>query len=189
MTSASLPALAANVRRLRNAHNLSVGQLAERSGIATATLFKIERERTNPTLDTLVALADTFSVTVSSMLAASADQRITVTRAGAGERISDSDERGHILQRVLDSGTLIEVHDAKFLPGDVEVSLSHGAGAREHVMVRSGRVSVGPLDEQVELGRGDYAAYPVDRSHRWRTVGTQPAEVLIFLTFPQHPVA
>ena len=65
----SIAALATNVRSLRESHGLSLAQLAERSGAAKATLFKIEQQRTNPTLETLMALARTFSVTVGDLLA------------------------------------------------------------------------------------------------------------------------
>ena len=47
-------ALSANVRRLRESHGLSLAALARRTGVAKATLFKIEARRTNPTLETLL---------------------------------------------------------------------------------------------------------------------------------------
>ena len=63
-----LSALAANVKRLRESHGLSLAQLADRTGVAKATLFKIESQRTNPTLSTLTSLSTAFSVPVAQLI-------------------------------------------------------------------------------------------------------------------------
>ena len=180
-----IAALALNVRRLREAHHLSLGQLAERSGIAKATLIKIERERTNPTLDTLAALAGVFSLEIADLIANERGPQVEVVRAGEGLDVSDDAGIGRIVKRKLAGSTMVEIHDTRFRAGHSEVSISHGAGAREHVLVRKGRVRVGPLDAQVELGPGDYATYLADRPHRWTVIGRSDAHVWIIHTSPR----
>ncbi|HTX07415.1 MAG TPA: XRE family transcriptional regulator [Solirubrobacteraceae bacterium] len=177
-------ALAVNLRRLREAHHLSLGQLAERSGIAKATLIKIERERTNPTLDTLAALAGVFSVEIGDLITNVRGPQVEVVRAGDGLDVSDDAGIGRILKRHLAGSTLVEIHDTRFKAGRSEISISHGAGAREHVLVRKGRIRVGPVDAQVDLGPGDYATYAADRPHRWTVTGRSDALVWIVHTSP-----
>jgi transcriptional regulator with XRE-family HTH domain len=180
-----ITALAMNVRRLRDAHGLSLGQLAERSGIGKATLFKIERQRTNPTLDTLASLADAFSVEIEDLIASDGGPTVEVVRAGEGLDISDDASVGRVLKSMLAGSILIEIHDTKFKAGHSEMSISHGAGAREHVLVRKGRILLGPVGAQVEVGPGDYATYMADRPHRWTIVGKTDAHVWIVHTFPR----
>jgi len=180
-----IAALALNVRRLREAHQLSLGQVAERSGIAKATLIKIERERTNPTLGTLTALAGVFSVEIADLIADERGPQVEVVRAGDGMDVSDDAGIGRILKRKLTGSTIVEIHDTRFRAGRSEISISHGAGAREHVLVRKGRVRVGPVDAQVELGPGDYATYVADRPHRWTVIGRSDALVWIVHTSPR----
>ena len=67
--NAYLQALAANVRALRESHGLSLSQLSERSGVGKATLFKIEQAQTNPTLETMTLIAETFDVQVAELIA------------------------------------------------------------------------------------------------------------------------
>ncbi|GAA4051665.1 hypothetical protein GCM10023063_44660 [Arthrobacter methylotrophus] len=179
-----IDALAANVRRLRETHGLSLSQLGERSGIAKATLFKVERGRTNPTLDTLIAIADTFDVTVPDLIAVPARALVDVVRAGEGEDISDDASTGFVLRsQVIGAGTM-EIHVQVFQKNKSETSASHGAGAREHVFVKSGTIRVGPVGEEVEISEGDYATYPADRTHRWQAVDAD-ACVWIVHTFPR----
>ena len=47
-------------------------------------------------------------------------------------------------------------------PGPARASDPHMPGVVEHVVVSSGRARVGPAEDPVELGPGDYMAYPGD---------------------------
>lgn len=179
-----IEALAENVRQLRESHGLSLSQVSDRSGIAKATLFKVERGRTNPTLETLVSIADTFGVSVHSLIAVEPRADVEVVRAGEGTDISDDSSIGRVVRnQVIGAGTL-EVHHQVFHPGANETSPSHGAGAREHVIVERGSIRVGPVGEEVLLHAGDYATYLANRTHRWQTMEDRTS-VWIFHTFPR----
>jgi transcriptional regulator with XRE-family HTH domain len=179
-------ALATNVRRLRESHGLSLAQLAERSAIAKTTLFKIESGRSNPTLETLLALSEFFSVGVAELLGGDATPPIEVVRAGTeGIDISGTAVSAALVRSMMVAGTLVEVVDVAIHPGLWETSVSHGVGAREHVLVRSGRAIVGPVGHEVELDAGDYATYLSDRPHRWGNPGSQDALLWVIHTFPR----
>jgi transcriptional regulator with XRE-family HTH domain len=179
-----IEALSANVRRLRETHGLSLSELGERSGVAKATLFKVERGQTNPTLETMLAIARTFDVTVPDLIALPERAPVEVVHDGEGEDISDAASFGHILRsQVIGAGTL-EIHAQSFKQDVPEVSASHGAGAREHVFVRAGKIRLGPVGHEVLLGEGDYATYPADRTHRWQAENAD-ASVWIVHTFPR----
>ncbi|MEZ0165822.1 helix-turn-helix domain-containing protein [Kineococcus sp. LSe6-4] len=178
-------AVANNLQRFREVEGLSLSQLAERSGVAKATLYKVERGRTNPTLDTLAAIAESLSITIEQLIALPTEPLVELVRAGEGQDVTDDESRGFIVtSRLLPAG-IIEIHDQSFYPGISKTSVSHGQGTREHVMLRSGSIVVGPVGEEVKLEPGDYASYPVDRPHVWRTIGDEPARVWIVHTFPR----
>ncbi|WP_344028925.1 XRE family transcriptional regulator [Leucobacter iarius] len=179
-----IEALAENLRQLRATHGLSLSQLSERSGVAKATLFKVERGRTNPTLETLVSIAETFDVPVHSLIAVESRVEVEVVRLGEGVDISDDASVGRVVRnQVIGAGTL-EVHHQTFRPGANETSPSHGAGTREHVIVERGSILVGPVGEEVSLGPGDYATYLANRTHRWHAPDGE-AVVWIIHTFPK----
>lgn len=179
-------ALAANVRRLRESHGLSLQQLADRVGVAKTTLFKIESGRSNPTLETMIALGEFFSVSIADLLGGDEAPAIEVVRAGTeGVDISGTAVRGALVRSMMVGTTLVEVIEVAVHPGLWETSVSHGVGAREHVLVRRGRVIVGPIGQEVELRPGDYATYLSDRPHRWGNPGRQDALLWVIHTFPR----
>jgi transcriptional regulator with XRE-family HTH domain len=179
-------ALATNMRRLRESHGLSLQQLADRAGVAKTTLFKIESGRSNPTLETLLTLGEFFSVPIAELLGGDATPAIEVVRAGTeGVDISGTAVTGALVRSMMVGATLVEVVDVAIHPGLWETSVSHGAGAREHVLVRRGRAIVGPVGAEVELGPGDYATYLSDRPHRWGNPGRQDALLWVIHTFPR----
>jgi transcriptional regulator with XRE-family HTH domain len=59
-------ALARNLKRVRAA--MSQSELAERSGQRRALISDIEREKANPTLDTLAAISTALKVWVAELL-------------------------------------------------------------------------------------------------------------------------
>lgn len=182
--SGQLEALADNIRQLRATHGLSLSQLGERSGIAKATLFKIEQARTNPTLDTLTSIARTFDVKVTDLLTMAPKPVLDVVHPGEGRELTDDASVGEVLRsQVVGAGTL-EIHRQVFLPGRTLVSASHGEGTREHVLVHSGAIELGPVGHEVRVETGDYVTYLADSPHRWAAVGGE-AHVWIVHTYPR----
>jgi transcriptional regulator with XRE-family HTH domain len=182
---AELSALAVNVQRLRESHGLSLTQLAERSGVAKATLYKVEREQTNPTLETLVAIASTFSVEVTELLSPLARPGVEVYHMEGGEDISDDASAGFVLRSQAIGAGILEIHVQTFRHGHSETSISHGIGSREHVFVHSGSLRLGPVGEEVDVTAGDYVTYAADRPHRWTVIGSTDAQVWIVHSFPR----
>jgi quercetin dioxygenase-like cupin family protein len=64
-------------------------------------------------------------------------------------------------------------------PGPGRESDPHAAGVVEHVVMVAGRASVGPMLEPVELGPGDYLAYPGDERHVFRALTAGAMAVLV----------
>ena len=182
--NAYLQALAANVRALRESHGLSLSQLSERSGVGKATLFKIEQAQTNPTLETMTLIAETFDVQVAELIAHRARAGVEVVRAGEGDRLLDDSSEGHALRKQVVAGGVLSIDSARFFAGKSMLVPSHGVGAREHILVREGSIEIGPTGEEVVLHAGDYATFLADRPHRWRPVDGD-ASVWILGTFPR----
>ena len=151
-----------------------------------ATLSQIEAGRGNPRLETLRDLAVALGVEVTELLeppAPGGARRSCVSDGGLD--ISDTVVAGRLVRSLTVPAAVVEFYDNEIPPGGKEVSASHGVGAHEHVYVLAGRVLAGPVDAPVELGRGDYAAYPADRPHLWECVGKTPARIWITQVMPR----
>ena len=184
-SSAMAAHLAGNLRRLRAERGLIAAELCARSGVARATLSQLEAGRGNPRMETLHDLATALGVEPGELLSAPAESSVTVVRGNAGLDISDAKIAGRLVRSLTVSTALVEFYDNQIPPGVRSVSASHGASAHEHVYVLAGRVLAGPVDAPVELGPGDYAAYPADRPHAWECLGKVPARVWITQVMPR----
>lgn len=166
--------IAANLRRLRTARRMSLSSLANRADVAKATLANLEHGRGNPTIETLWSLALGLGVAFSDLLEDRSETATVVVRAQQGPRVRGSTPGGKLDLRLLDRvecDGLVEVF-AMFLPARAEHRGSpHGNGVVERVFVHEGTVTVGPADEPITLGPGDYARYSGDGSHVYRSAG------------------
>lgn len=90
-------AIAAQVRRYRQAIGLTVGEMATRAGISKAMLSKIENAQTSCSLTTLARLAAALDVPVTALFRGADTQREAVfTPSGSGARIIQRGSRvGH----------------------------------------------------------------------------------------------
>lgn len=71
--------LAEKIRQLRTLKNKSQLECADEIGLSKTVLCDIEKERANPTLDTLERLAESFNVPVSFLLEQTEDTSTMIT--------------------------------------------------------------------------------------------------------------
>lgn len=62
--------LGEELRMLRKKRRVTLTEVGEKTGLSVSFLSDIERNRTNPSLDTLEKLAEYFQVTVNQLMAA-----------------------------------------------------------------------------------------------------------------------
>jgi len=174
--------IAANLHRLRTARGMSLATLAARADVAKATLANLEQGRGNPTIETLWSLALGLGVAFSDLLEDRRETATVVVRAQQGARVRGSTQGGKLDLRLLDRierGGLVEVFDM-FLPAGAEhLGAPHGTGVVERVLVHAGTITVGPADDPLTLGPGDYARYSGDRPHVYRSAAEDCRGVLL----------
>jgi transcriptional regulator with XRE-family HTH domain len=172
--------LGENVRRLRLERGLSVVDLAARSGIARATLTQLESGRSNATIETIAALGAVLGAPPDRLLRHEPAPQPLVVRAGEGSRTS---EIATLVDRHPHERGRTEVFDFTLPPGGRERSTSHGPGSGEIVLIRTGRLRVGPLDATVELDPGDYASFSADCLHEYAAVGEEAASFWLIVRY------
>ncbi|WP_158880991.1 helix-turn-helix domain-containing protein [Amycolatopsis anabasis] len=173
--------LATNLRALREQADLSLSELARRSGIAKGTLSQLESGTGNPTIETVFSLSNALEVPVSSLLTERTDPDVVLVRSSGLEVLSSNAVDLRMLRRMDVTDTVFELYDQRVRPGEVQHSEGHPG--REHVVVTSGLLRVGPPDSPFELGPGDYVCFPARHPHIYETVGGPVVSVLL-LEYP-----
>jgi transcriptional regulator with XRE-family HTH domain len=180
---ASTPAsrIAANLRALRAARSMSTVTLAKLSGVARATLAKIEAGSANPTIDTLYALADTLGVALGDLIGEPpASARVIVIRAGDGTPIPGP--VSPILLDRLPTPGLTELYQITFTTRP-RTANPHPPGTLESLYLTTGHLRTGPTTNPVDLGPGDYIRFPGDLPHLYQAIDA-PAHGILVMSQP-----
>ncbi|CUI02959.1 helix-turn-helix domain-containing protein [Massilia antarctica] len=151
-------AIARRLRLERDARGWSLAELAARSGVAKATISKIEREETSPTAVILVRLAGAFDLTLAGLLlrAEGHDDTSRVMRAAQQPVWRDPDS-GYLRRQVYARPDHpVEIVQVDMPPGQrVVLPASSYAHIRQALWVQTGPLTVVEGGEQHRLEAGD----------------------------------
>lgn len=176
---APIAAIAAALQRERGRLGLSLAEVARRAGIAKSTLSQLEAGAGNPSIETLWALSSALDVPFS-LLVDPPRPTVQVIRVGDGPALaSESADYVATLLSASPASTRRDIYLISAQPGEPRRSAPHLAGTVEHVILSSGRAIVGPVDAAVEIGPGDYVAYPGDAAHVFEALEPGTAAVLV----------
>jgi XRE family transcriptional regulator, regulator of sulfur utilization len=160
------------VRALREGMDLSLRDLAERSGVSAQMLSQVERGETSPTLAIAARIAAGLELTLSQLLRLDEGGAVSVVRAA--ERMQGgSATRGHgyeVLtpplpgQRAEVSLHTLAPGAATGGPGDPPM---HEPGARETAVVATGSVTLVCDGTATALHEGDAVTFDADLPHHF----------------------
>jgi XRE family transcriptional regulator, regulator of sulfur utilization len=169
------------VRALREAMDLSLRDLAERSGVSAPMLSQVERGETSPTLQVAARIAAGLELRLSQLLRLDEAGTITVVRAGERRRGGSDGHRIEVLtaplpgQRAELSRHALEAGAQTGGPGDPPM---HEAGSREIGLVETGDVVLVIDGEREVLHAGDCVTFDADLPHHYENPGPGEAVIL-----------
>lgn len=158
--------IARTLRREREGAGLSLSELARRSGVSKATVSQLENGAGNPSVETLWALGVALDVPFAVFVDPPASASPTLIRARdlAGVPSAAAAYTATLLA-ASPPGARRDLYLIRAEPGEARRSDPHHPGTVEHVVLMTGRASVGPASEPVLLSPGDYLTYAGDAPH------------------------
>jgi transcriptional regulator with XRE-family HTH domain len=148
--------LADRLRLERDARGWSLADLAERSGVAKATISKIERAEASPTAVVLIRLASAFDLTLAGLMLRAEGHKERVSRAADQVEWRDP-ETGYLRRQVFNRPDHpLEIVRVE-LPARQRVTLPAASYAhiRQAVWMQSGRLVIIEAGERYLLEPGD----------------------------------
>lgn len=171
------------VRALREAMDLSLRDLAERSGVSAPMLSQVERGETSPTLQVAGRIAAGLDLRLSQLLRLDEGGSVTVVRHGDGRR-GGSARAGHTFeiltaplpgQRAELSRHVLRAGASTGRAGDPPI---HEAGSRETTLIERGEVVLHIDGERHALRAGDCVTFDADLPHHFENPGPEDAALL-----------
>ena len=171
-------ALGTRVRSLREAMDLSLRDLAERSGVSAPMLSQVERGETSPTVALAGRIASGLELTLSQLLRLDEGDGVTVVRERDRRHGGVGDHRYEVLTPPL-PGLRAEVslhtlgpHTSTAGPGDPPM---HEGGSRETAVVVQGHVNLVCGGVTHDLSEGDAVTFDADLPHHFENPDDTPA--------------
>jgi transcriptional regulator with XRE-family HTH domain len=183
LTSASPEALGARVRALREAMDLSLRDLAERSGVSAPMLSQVERGETSPTLQVAARIASGLELRLSQLLRLDEDGAVIIVRHDE-RRAGPPATEGHRYEVLTPPlpGQRAELSRHTLAPGAKTGGPGdppmHEPGSRETALVEAGSLVLACDGESYLLAAGDCVTFDADLPHHFENPGTEDAVLL-----------
>jgi transcriptional regulator with XRE-family HTH domain len=174
--------LGPRVRALREAMDLSLRDLAERSGVSAPMLSQVERGETSPTLQVAARIAGGLDLRLSQLLRLDEDGSVFVVREQ--DRRTGGGSHGHAYEILTPPlpGQRAEVAIHRLAPaartgasGDPPM---HEPGSRETVIVTHGAVTFVCDGKRHDLHEGDAVTFDADLPHHFENNAKEEAALL-----------
>lgn len=178
--------VAESLRHHRKTQQLSMDELAQRSGVSRAALSQIEGARTNPTLAVLWKIAVGLGMPFQQLLGASAGSGPRVLRANDSPPLRSA--HGQMESRLLTPGGAppgVEVYELRLVPKGSYQSEPHSAGTTETVVVLTGALRMTIGDEPFELATGDSIYFNADVPHVYESRSSHPTRCIDVISYPR----
>jgi transcriptional regulator with XRE-family HTH domain len=180
-------ALGPRIRALREAMDMSLREMALRSGVSAPMLSQVERGETSPTLQVAKRIAHGLDLRLSQLLRLDEDGAVTIVRKDERRKGPD-DANGHTYeilssplpgQRAELSRHTLEPKAQTGGPGDPPM---HEPGSRETALVQSGAVVLDCDGTRHELAAGDCVTFDADLPHHFENPGPDQAVLLAIVS-------
>ena len=179
--------IGAAVRSARQALNISIRELARRSGLSATAIWKIERGQMTPSIVVINQIAHGVGMKLTELLAPVFEEE-TVVYTARGSRTSSS------VNDLRDIAEIVSGSSRAWVIQAAEHTLKKGAKSGRQPMVHGGEELVYCLEGQVEyvidgrtynLKAGDSIHFKAHLPHVWRNTNNGSSRMLLMVVPPR----
>jgi len=174
--------IARRIRMERDARNWSLAELAEKSGVAKASISKIERGEMSPSAGILARLAAAFDLTLAGLLLKAETDKGRLYRA-ADQPVWRDPATGYVRKQIFSrSDHPLEVVRVELPPGrSVSFPAWSYAHIRHVVWVQSGKLTLIEGGARNVLGAGDSLGFGPPSDVTYANEGDRPCAYTVAL--------
>jgi transcriptional regulator with XRE-family HTH domain len=176
--------VATNLREQRRRRDMSLDQLAQRTGVSRAGLSQIETRKTNPSIGVLWKIASGLGIPFAELIGES-QHAVSVLRRAETQVLRSADRKFESRPLMPGGGaSQIEMYELRLAARARHASEAHGPGTRELVVVLSGalRMVVGDLNETLEAG--DSIVFNANAPHVYENPGASESRYHDVIIYP-----
>jgi len=173
------------MREIRQAQNITLEQLSEKSGVQIATLSRIENLRMVGTLDSHIAIAKALSVDVTQLYAdiVTKDNRVEIKTEKADKDVfvhSDKSSFEILTSKALSKKMMPTM--IKIEPKGATNKEQNNYGSEKFIYIMEGKVEVVIDSKTYPIAKGNTLYFDSSFEHYFKNVGDNLAKILCVVT-------
>lgn len=174
--------IAQQIRLERDARNWSLAELAEQSGVAKASISKIERGEMSPSAVILLRLATAFDLTLAGLLLRAEGEKPRLSRA-AHQPVWRDPATGYLRKQIFSrSDHPLEMVQVELPPGKrVTMPVSSYSRIRQILWVQAGTLMLTESGERHVLEAGDCLGFGPPSEVTFANEGKRPCHYIVAL--------
>lgn len=184
-----LRALGRQIRELRKARNMTLSELASRTGLSVSYVSQVERSISSPSVVALYEISRALNVNVSFFFAAGEtepdSEREFVVRAGKRRKVAfEAGAVDELLSPNLNGR--LELLLSRLPPGSISGARPYAHDGEEGGVIMAGQLELWIGDKHFLLSQGDSFTFSSNLPHRYGNPGTTETVVIWAITPPTY---
>jgi transcriptional regulator with XRE-family HTH domain len=178
--------IAGNLKKYRETRNLSLEKVSQATGVSKSMLSQIENGNTNPSISTLLKIANGLRMSFTTLLKERKPPMLIVDNTHM-EPIVAEDQKYRLYPLFpFESGKRFEIYYFEMEPGTHRVSegcfVEHAA---EYIFVQQGllKITVGENDSTVHADQS--ITFDASRQHEYTNMGNEVIKAIMMLYYPE----
>lgn len=178
-----MDALADNLKRIREARNLSLEQLAERTGVSKSMLRQIETSNSNPTIATIWKIANGLRVSFTSLLR-EPEVEAEVKSFTRNDPLTGEDAHYRLYPLVqFDPEKPFETYYVEIDPSTTFIGEPHEGNVYEYIYVTGGRLQVTVDGNAFEIYANEFLQFQANCPHEYQCLGRKMVTAIMQISY------
>ena len=172
--------ISTNLKRIRQARNLSLDVIAEQTGVSKSMLSQIERGSANPSIGVLAKITSGMRIEFEDLIRTPAyDTFLVHVKDTVPTKDVDGQYKVWTCFPFQDNHQM-EIYRIEILPGNCYKAGSHGTHTREYITMLEGNLEIKVGGKAYQMCKGDVFRFESDQFHIYTNIGK---DTCVFMSF------
>ena len=172
-----------NLKNYRETRNLSLDKLSQATGVSKSMLSQIERGNTNPSISTLLKIANGLKVSFTALLKEQKPGLSIVENTQREPVLADGKKYRLYPLFPFESGKRFEIYYVEIDPGAHLVSEGHLDHVSEYIFVQQGELQIGVENHESPVRTDQSITFDASRQHSYSNTGKDMVKAIMMLYY------
>lgn len=172
-----------NLKNYRETRNLSLDKLAQATGVSKSMLSQIERGKTNPSISTLLKIANGLKVSFTALLQEQKPGLSIVDNTQREPVLADGKKYRLYPLFPFESGKRFEIYYVEMDPGAHMVSEGHLEHVSEYIFVQQGELQISVEEHRSTVRADQSISFDASRQHGYANRGKTMVKAIMMLYY------